>query len=59
MIYNKVTLSFPDATEKGFLQQYFLDSLFQVRVSFLIVTFLYGIFGWLDAGRIGSGLFAH
>ncbi len=49
MIYNKVTLSFPDATEKGFLQQYFFDSLFQVRVSFLIVTFLYGIFGWLDS----------
>jgi signal transduction histidine kinase/CheY-like chemotaxis protein len=49
MIYNKITLAFPEKEEKLFLQKYFFDSLFQVRVSFVLVTFLYGIFGILDS----------
>ena len=49
MIYNKVTLAFPEKEEKLFLKNYFFDSLTQVRVSFLLVTFLYGIFGYLDS----------
>jgi len=49
MIYNKITLAFPEKEEKLFLKQYFFDSLIQVRVSFVLVTFLYGIFGYLDS----------
>ncbi|MHC1776014.1 MAG: ATP-binding protein [Lentimicrobium sp.] len=49
MIYNRITLAFPEKEEKLFLDKYFLDSLFQVRVSFIIVSFLYGIFGYLDS----------
>jgi signal transduction histidine kinase len=49
MIYNKITLAFSETEEKLFLEKYFFDSLFQVRVSFVLVTFLYGIFGILDS----------
>jgi len=49
MIYNKITLAFPEKEEKLFLKKYFFDSLFQVRVTFVLVTFLYGIFGILDS----------
>ena len=48
MIYNKITLAFPEEEEKLFLEKYFLDSLYQFRVSFVLVTLLYGIFGFLD-----------
>lgn len=48
MIYNNITLAFPEKEEKLFLNQYYFDSLFQVRVSFILVTFLYAIFGFLD-----------
>ncbi|MDO9510953.1 MAG: ATP-binding protein [Bacteroidales bacterium] len=49
MIYNKITLAFPEKEEKLFQKKYFFDSLVQVRVSFVMVTFLYGIFGYLDS----------
>ena len=49
MIYNKITLAFPEREERLFLKKYFFDSLIQVRVSFALVTFLYGIFGYLDS----------
>ncbi len=45
---NPFTLSFRNDKEKVFLQKYFHDSLFQFRVAFVSVTFLYGIFGFLD-----------
>lgn len=48
MIYNKITLAFPEKEEKQFLEKYYYDSLNQFRVSFVLVTFLYGIFGFLD-----------
>lgn len=48
MNYNRITLAFPEKEEKLFLETYFYDSLLQVRISFVIVSFLYGIFGWLD-----------
>jgi hypothetical protein len=48
MIYNKITLAFPEKEEKLFLKKYYFDSVFQVRASFILVTFLYGIFGYLD-----------
>jgi hypothetical protein len=48
MVYNKITLKFEDEKEKLFLKSYLLDSLNQLRFSFVIVTFLYSIFGFLD-----------
>ncbi len=49
MIFNKITLAFPEKEEKLFLKTYFYESLLQVRISFVLVTFLYGIFGFLDS----------
>ena len=49
MIYNKFTLAFPEKKEKLFLKKYFSDSLFQVKVSLILVILLYGIFGYLDS----------
>lgn len=48
MNYNRITLAFPEKQENLFLEQFFSDSLFQVRLSFVLVSFLYGIFGFLD-----------
>jgi len=48
MIYNKITLAFPGEEEQQFLKKYYFDSLSQFRVAFVLVTFLYGIFGFLD-----------
>ena len=48
MNFNKLTLAFPDEIEKSFLNRYFHESLTQFRVSFVLVTFLYAIFGYLD-----------
>ena len=48
MIYNRITLSFPEKEEKQFQTQYFSDSLLQVRISLVLVTILYGLFGFLD-----------
>ncbi len=49
MIYNKLTLAFPEKEEKLFLAKYFTDSLVQVRVSLVLVTILYSVFGYLDS----------
>ncbi len=48
MIYNRISLTFPEKEEKLFLENYFFESLIQVRVSFILVSFLYSIFGILD-----------
>ncbi len=48
MEFNKFTLSFPDESERIFQIKYFHNSLIQFRVAFLLITFLYGIFGYLD-----------
>lgn len=48
MKLNRITLSFPEKNERLFLRKYFTDSLLQFRISFVLVTFLYAIFGWLD-----------
>jgi len=48
VIYNKITLAFPEKEEKLFQDKYFSDSIFQVRVSLVLVTILYGLFGYLD-----------
>jgi len=49
MRFNKFTLSFLDENEKLFRKTYFNNSLTQFRISFLLVTFLYSIFGYLDS----------
>jgi signal transduction histidine kinase/CheY-like chemotaxis protein len=48
MILNKLTLAFSGENEVSFRIKYFHDSLIQFRISFILVTFLYGIFGFLD-----------
>ena len=45
---NRFTLAFPGESEKSFQTKYFHNSLNHFRVSFILVTFLYGIFGVLD-----------
>ena len=48
MKFNTFTLAFPDKSERSFRTKYFHDSLIQLRVSLVLVTFLYGVFGYLD-----------
>lgn len=48
MNLNKFTLSFDGKSENLFLQQYYKDSLTQVRMSFILFIILYGIFGYFD-----------
>jgi len=48
MNFNKLTLAFPDDLESNFRKVYFHDSLLQFRISFILVSILYGIFGYLD-----------
>jgi signal transduction histidine kinase len=49
MIYNKITLSFAENDERRFRQEYFIDSLIQFRISFVLSIVLYGAFGYLDS----------
>jgi signal transduction histidine kinase/ActR/RegA family two-component response regulator len=48
MIYNRVTLDFPEEQEVLFRERYFTDSIFQFRIAFVLLAFLYGVFGYLD-----------
>ena len=48
MELNPVTLAFPKDREKLFLKDFYKKSIFQVRISFLLVLLLYGVFGMLD-----------
>ena len=48
MKFNKFTLAFPTEIEDNFKTKYYHDSLIQFRVSFMLVTILYGVFGYLD-----------
>jgi signal transduction histidine kinase/CheY-like chemotaxis protein len=52
MIYNKITLAFPEKEERFFRKEYFFDSIFQFRISFVLVIILYGAFGYLDLRMI-------
>lgn len=49
MQVNKFTLSFFGEMENEFQKFFFLDSLNNFRIAFLVVTFLYGAFGFLDS----------
>ncbi len=48
MNINPISLAFHKEYEKEFLHRYFLDSLWQFRSALLLVTIMYGIFGFLD-----------
>ena len=49
MIYNKITLAFPEKDEILFLHKYFSDSIIQIRLGVLFAAILYGAFGYLDS----------
>ena len=49
MVYNKITLAFPEKAERLFRQKYFSDSLKQFRAAYLTVIALYALFGYLDS----------
>ena len=49
---NWLTLSFSGELEKVFLDNYFKNSLWHVRIAFLMGVFLYGFFGFLDAWMV-------
>ena len=49
MIYNKLTLSFHEKSERLFLKKYFYDSINQLRIAFFLVILLYASFGYLDS----------
>lgn len=48
MNLNRITLSFTDESEKEYKRYFFQNSLFQLRASFILLIFLYSIFGILD-----------
>ncbi len=48
MNINRITLAFSDENEQKFLIKYLQNSIVQFRVSFVLLIFLYGIFGYLD-----------
>ena len=52
MIFNKVTLAFPEKDETLFLKKYFSDSIIQFRIGFLLVIILYAAFGYLDSRMV-------
>lgn len=54
---NPITLSFRGDLERGFLEKYFRDSLWQFRVAFISATALYGIFGLLDVPTVQENAF--
>lgn len=49
MDLNPITLTFPDSIEETFMNDYYKNSLKQIRISLLAGIFLYGFFGVLDA----------
>ena len=49
---NWLTLSFAGDLEKAFLDNYFKNSLWHVRIAFLMGVLLYGFFGFLDAWMV-------
>lgn len=48
MNYNKFTLSFPKEKEILYRENYFKDSLLQLRIALLLLATIYGLFGFLD-----------
>jgi two-component system cell cycle sensor histidine kinase/response regulator CckA len=49
---NPLTLAFPGSLEKSFRDDYYVNSLKNVRLSLLAGVFLYGFFGILDAEMV-------
>ncbi len=49
MIYNKITLAFPEKIENLFLKKFFSDSILMVRLGVIFSAILYAAFGYLDS----------
>lgn len=49
MLFDSLTLNLSGKAEAAFRDKYFTDSLFQFRFAFVLIIFLYSIFGYLDA----------
>lgn len=45
---NKITLTLPDKLEKEFRDFYFKNSLIVIRIAFILVSVIVGLFGYLD-----------
>ncbi len=52
MNLNPATLAFRDGREWAFLRKYYYDSILQFRISFVLVTILYGAFHFLDTRMV-------
>ena len=48
IIYNKITLVFPQKQEVIFRKKYFQDSIGHLRLALILLMLLYGAFGYLD-----------
>jgi signal transduction histidine kinase len=46
---NRLTLNFPDEREKEYREYYFISAFKTTRVAYLILSFLYAFFGYLDS----------
>ncbi len=46
---HKITLNFPDEREREYRDNYFTRSFKTVRIGFIILSFIYGFFGYLDS----------
>ncbi|MCF6331976.1 MAG: ATP-binding protein [Draconibacterium sp.] len=46
---HKITLNFPDEREREYRDNYFIRSFKTVRIGFIILSFIYGFFGYLDS----------
>lgn len=59
MNFNRLTLAFPEKDEALFREKYFHDSINLFRISFVLVTLLYAVFGFLDTLTVPeyAGLF--
>lgn len=48
MVFNRITLAFPENTETLFKEKYFSDSINHFRIAFVFLTIIYASFGYLD-----------
>ena len=48
MEFNKITLAFSELDERLFLKRYYIESILQFRIAYILVIILYSSFGYLD-----------
>ena len=47
--FNKITLNFPDEREQKYREYFYVRSFKTVRIGFIILSIIYGFFGYLDS----------